>query len=38
MQTYSAQPGQAVHIMIHDSTGGNIINTSTSLGAPGFAV
>jgi hypothetical protein len=38
MQTYSAQPGQAVHIMIHDNTGGNIINTSTSLGAPGLAV
>jgi hypothetical protein len=38
MQSYSVQPGQAVQIMIYDSTGGNIINTSTSLGAPGLAV
>jgi hypothetical protein len=38
MQSYSVQPGQAVQIMIYDSTGGNIINTSTSLGAPGLPV
>jgi hypothetical protein len=38
MQAYSVRPGQAVRIMIQDSTGGNIINTSTSLGVPGLAV
>jgi hypothetical protein len=37
-QSYSVQPGQTVNIVISDSTGGNIINTSTSLGAPRFAV
>ncbi len=38
MRAYSVQPGQAVQIMIFDSTGGNIINTSTALGAPGLAI
>lgn len=37
-QSYSVQPGQAVQIMIYDNTGGNIINTSTSLGAPGLCI
>ncbi len=37
-QALTVQPGQAVNIVISDSTGGNIINTSTSLGAPRFAV
>jgi hypothetical protein len=35
-QVLSARPGQAVHIVINDNTGGNIINTSASLGAPGY--
>jgi methyl-accepting chemotaxis protein len=32
----SVQPGQAVHVIINDNTGGNIVNTSASLGAPGY--
>jgi methyl-accepting chemotaxis protein len=35
-QVLSVQPGQAVHVVINDNTGGNIINTSASLGAPGY--
>jgi hypothetical protein len=38
VQEGSVQPGQAVRITINDSTGGNIINTSTSLGAPGLCI
>jgi methyl-accepting chemotaxis protein len=35
-QVLSVQPGQAVHVVINDNTGGNIVNTSASLGAPGY--
>jgi hypothetical protein len=35
-QVLTVQPGQAVHVVINDNTGGNIVNTSASLGAPGY--